>query len=125
MNRYFYNGIGINEKMLEDVDAMRHYQCSRRPRSMHGMSEGPFEDSAYPPYIMATLFQEEKTEHGKQSLSLRKENPNIPCSKGQFENLSSSSEYLSNHSSSVLMNSACVTSVRESLEMETAHSVLW
>ena len=47
---------------------------------------------------------------------LRKGSLNIPCLKAQFENLSSRSEYMSNHVSSVLMNSACETSVRDPLE---------
>ena len=67
---------------------------------------------------------EEKMRHGKQSSSLRKESLNIPCLKGQFENLSSKSEYATNHLSNVPMNSACETSVRDSLAMESVRSVL-
>ena len=83
-------------------------------------------DRAYPSWnicIMTLPYKEEEnTKDAKQSLSLRKGSLNIPCLKGQFENLSSRSEYASNHLSSVLMNSACESSVRDFLR--TVRSVL-
>ena len=67
---------------------------------------------------------EEKTKHDKQSLSPRKEIINIPCLKGQFENLSSRSEYLSSHLSNVPINLACETSVRDIVAAALFENVL-
>ena len=122
MNHSLYNETGINERMLENVYAMRHHQCSGRPhRCMVCRKIGPIHPGKYHEDSVPHN-DEENTKYGKQSLSLRKESLNIPCLKGQFENLSSRSEYASNHLSTVLMNSACETSVRDFLR--TVRSVL-
>lgn len=91
---------------------------------MYGMSESPLEIGPRYHDDSVPHTGEEKTIHGKQSISLQVGRPNVPCWNGQFENLSSRQEYVSNHLSSVLINPACETSVRDTVTAALFENIL-
>ena len=78
---------------------------------------GKYHDSAPPN-------DEEKKRNISKLYPLQKQSLNIPYVKGQLENFSSRSEYMSNHMSNVPMNSACETSVRDPSGLAAVRSVL-